>query len=397
MSKMKKAWLLGLVFLLSLIIAVLKLTPDKGADVMEIEEKRAIFISYIELSKYLKGKDAITMKNTIDDMLDTICEFTFNMVLLQVRSFSDAIYPSSIFPSSRMIVENEGDELPFDILDYFIEAAHKRSLELHAWINPYRIRNAKDMNNISLKNPAYEWQGTNKVKEIAGKGLFYNPAEKEVESLIIEGVQEILDNYAVDGIHFDDYFYPDETIDAFNFELALLENENITLQEYRLSITSNLIKKVYQRVKKKDKMILFGISPEGNIENNYEQNYIDIKRFGQEEGYVDYLMPQIYYGFFNGVKPYYETVNEWNQLITNDNVLLIPALAFYKAGLEDTYAQEGKNEWIEYNNIIMREILVSRPLTKYAGFAIYRYDSLFNDQLTQAAFLEKENLKTILN
>ena len=148
--------------------------------------------------------------------------------------------------------------------------------------------------------------------------------------------------------------------------------------------------------KKKDKNILFGISPEGNIDNNYTSNYIDTKKFAGNSGYVDYLMPQIYFGFFNSIKPFYETVKEWNNYIKTDTVKLIPALAFYKVGEEDLYAKDGQYEWIEYNNIIAREVLASRPLSNYQGFAIFRYDSIFNDNLTSYAFKEKENLKKIL-
>ncbi len=395
---MKKKRYLGFILIVSLLLIIVCIDlPTKEREQVKEQEKRAIFISYIELSKYLKGKGIVEMKNIIDDMIDTIDEFDFNMILLQVRSFSDAIYPSKFFPTSRMVVETEGEPLPFDLLDYFIETAHKKEIELHAWINPYRIRNSVDTKNISKENPGFLWSNTNKVKNIEGKGIFYNPAEKEVEKLILDGIQEILDNYPVDGIHFDDYFYPDDTIDEQNYQEALQENPTLSLSEYRLKITANLIKKVYTMVKKKDKKLLFGISPEGNITNNYMSNYIDTKLFGRESGYVDYLMPQIYYGFFNGVKPYYQTVQEWDNLITAKGVQLIPALAFYKVGMVDQYAKEGKNEWLEYNNIIMREVLISRPLGTYAGFAIYRYDSIFGSNISEAALSEKENLKSILN
>ena len=106
-------------------------------------------------------------------------------------------------------------------------------------------------------------------------------------------------------------------------------------------------------------------------------------------------MPQVYYGFLNSVKPFEDTVKEWNSLITN-GIQLIPALAFYKTGNIDNYAKEGINEWVEYNNIIAREVMLSRSLSNYKGFAIFRYDSIFGDNLNETAFMEKENLKTIL-
>ena len=161
---MQKKLLILIFFLLLLLFIPVKEKKVIRKEESITSERRAIFISYIELSK-LNGKDEITMKNMIDDMLDNVRDFGFNMILLQVRSFSDAIYPSTIFPSSRMIVEKEGDPLPFDLLEYFIKESHKRGLELHAWINPYRIRNNISEGDISDKNPAFLYLDTNKVEE----------------------------------------------------------------------------------------------------------------------------------------------------------------------------------------------------------------------------------------
>ena len=360
------------------------------------KKKRAIFISYIELNNYLKGKSKENIEKTINNMIDDVKNFGFNMILLQVRSFSDAIYPSKIFPSSRNIVATEGDELPMDVLAYFIEKSHQEKVELHAWVNPYRISTKTDISSISAKNPAYSLLNTNAVAVIPNYGIYYNPASKETEELILEGIEEIITNYKVDGIHFDDYFYPKSSdIDKENYQKALEENPNLTLTDYRLSVTTSLIKKTYDLIKKYNKDILFGISPDGNMENNYSSNYIDTRLFATKSGYIDYLMPQVYYGFLNSVKPFEETVKSWDNLITND-IDLIPALAFYKTGNVDTYAKEGANEWILYNNIISREVLISRNLSNYDGFAIFRYDSLFNKNLTASSFAEKENLKNVL-
>ena len=388
---MKKYLIIILIFILGLFL----LFGKKSKEVEKMEEKRFIFISYIELAKYLNDKEETIMKNTIDDMINQCKDFGFTDIILQVRSFSDAIYYSDIFPSSITIVSKEGDKLPFDVLDYFIKMSHKNNIRLHAWINPYRIRSNLSKAEIKDNNPAFKYLNTNKVEKNA-KGIFYNPADEEIRKLILSGVDEILDNYDIDGIHYDDYFYPSDTIDLENYNEAKKDNQDLTLQQFRLENTTKLIKETYERVKKKDKNILFGISPEGNITNNYEVNYIDTKKFASEEGYVDYLMPQIYFGFFNSVKPFYQTVKEWNSYITTNKVKLIPALAFYKVGCEDLYAKEGQYEWVESNNIIAREVLTSRPLSNYQGFAIFRYDSILSDNLTEQAFKEKENLKNIL-
>lgn len=393
---MKKEYYLLLIIFLLFIIYLLVPSATTNTKKEEREEKRAVFISYIELGNYLRGKDEETIKKTIDDMLDNVKNFDFNMVILQVRSFSDAIYPSSIFPSSRSVVNNEGDELPFDILKYFIKKAHQKDLELHAWINPYRISNDTDTSIISKENPAYKLLNTSSVKVIDNVGIYYNPASSEVESLILDGIEEIIKNYDVDGIHFDDYFYPKSNdIDSTDYEKAYKDNNSLTLQEYRLNTISSLIRKTYKLIKSYDKSLVFGISPDGNIDNNYNSNYVDTRKFCTEEGYLDYIMPQVYYGFLNSTKPFEDTVKSWNNLITND-IDLIPALAFYKTGNIDEFAKEGVNEWVEYNNIIAREVMLSRELSNYSGFALFRYDSIFGNNLTETSFLEKENLKNIL-
>ncbi len=392
----KEYYLLLIIFLLVIVyIFIPKDTLKDEVTTPKTEEKRAVFISYIELGNNIRGKDESTMKKTIDNMLDTAKSYGFNMIILQVRSFSDAIYKSSIYPSSRSVVNTEGEVLPFDILKYFIKVAHQKDLELHAWVNPYRISNTKDINLISTSNPAYNMLNSTDV-EVMDNGIYYNPASSKVESLILDGIEEIITNYDVDGIHFDDYFYPDSsTIDSNEYNKALEKDRNLSLQKFRLNVISSLVKKTYNLIKDYDKEILFGISPDGNIENNYNSNYVDTITFVTKEGYLDYIMPQVYYGFLNSIKPFEETIKSWNNLITID-IDLIPALAFYKSGNVDKYAKEGVNEWIEYNNIISREVMLSRSLSNYSGFAIFRYDSIFGNNLTENAFLEKENLKNIL-
>lgn len=339
---------------------------------------KGIYISYLEYLTYFQGRDNLINEAYINKMLDNISFLGFNTIFLHVSPFSDAIYKSNIFPSSYTITGLEGKELNMDYLDYFLKEAHQRNIKVHAWINPYRISNENDETKISNSNPAYELLKTGDAK-VVKSGIYYNPASPKVLDLILKQVYEIISNYNVDGIHLDDYFYEDNEIDLENYNKYFLEN-NITLSEYRLNIINTTIRSIYKLIKDYNKNLIFSISPDGNINNNYEYHFADIKTWLSSDGYIDLIMPQVYYGFDNQISPYEKVLNEWNSLITND-VKLVPVLAFYKVGLLDNYAGSGKNEWIENSNIISREINYASTLSKYNGFTLFRYDYLFNDNI----------------
>ena len=384
-----------LVLFVFLLVAYLFFIPVKNYErkASKKEEKRAVFISYMELQKYLKGKDIKTAKANINKMISALKSNKFNMIILQVRSFSDAIYESQYFPWSMVISENEGEAYHFDVLAYFIEMSHKNNLELHAWINPYRIRTNNDVSTITIKNPAYNLLETNDV-DISDNGIYYNPASSNVQKLILDGIEEILENYQVDGIHFDDYFYPNLDIDNENY-LEYSKHNDISKDKYHLLMVNNLVKETHKLTKKHH--VVFGISPEGNIENNYSKNQADVYTWAKSNEYVDYLMPQIYYGFQNEAAPFYNVLKKWDNLVKESNVKILPALAFYKSNQEDLYAKNGKYEWIENDDIIMRQVLLSRNMQSYAGFALFRYDSIFKEEVTEVVNSEIKNLKKIMD
>lgn len=397
---MKKFILLVVIF----IVATFFIIGDKKEQAklkeestfLEQNERRAIFISYLELNNYIKGKNAKTSKKNIDFILENMKNNKFNMAILHVRPFSDAIYQSEIFPTSQTVLNDKNSSPAYDILSYFIEEAHKKDIEVHAWVNPYRISNETNISNITKDNPAYKYIDTNHIKVIENKGIFYNPASDEVKTLIIRGIQEIVEKYDVDGVHFDDYFYPDQTIDLDNYQIYLAAGGKLSLDEYRLKNTTSLIKDVYSIIKSINKDVEFGISPEGNIDNNYSMNYIDTKKILSSPGYIDYIMPQIYFGFENETRPFLKTLNDWNDLIKTKNIKLLPALALYKSGQTDEYARGGKNEWINNTDVIKKQILASRNTSKYDGFSLFRYDYLFNpDKFNSNLIEEIDNLLSI--
>lgn len=380
-----------LVIIILSIVLISNIKLDRTS-IKKEEETRAIFVSYIELNKYIKGNDYEISKRNIRKIIKNIKRLKCNTIILQVRSASDAIYKSNIYPMSLNIVNTEYDDY-YDVLDYFIKESHKSNVKVIAWINPYRIRTTCDKTTITEKNPAYKYLDTDIV--YINNGIYYNPSKQETEDLIVKGVEELL-NYDVDGILFDDYFYPDNNIDKKDYEEYIKNNEFIEEKNYRLNIVNKMIKRVYKTCKNKN--IKFGISPDGNIDNNYNKNYADVKSWLKSNEYIDFIMPQIYYGFYNSTRDYIKVTKEWENLIENKDIELYIALAFYKVGMEDKYAKSGFNEWIDNDNIIMREILLSRNLKNYKGFSLFRYENIFNEEIyTKTSIKEIENLKKILN
>lgn len=380
-----------LVIIILSIVLISNIKLDRTS-IKKEEETRAIFVSYIELNKYIKGNDYEISKRNIRKIIKNIKRLKCNTIILQVRSASDAIYKSNIYPMSLNIVNTEYDDY-YDVLDYFIKESHKSNVKVIAWINPYRIRTTCDKTTITEKNPAYKYLDTDIV--YINNGIYYNPSKQETEDLIIKGVEEVL-NYDVDGILFDDYFYPDNNVDKKDYEEYIKNNEFIEEKDYRLNIVNKMIKRVYKTCKNKN--IKFGISPDGNIDNNYNKNYADVKSWLKSNEYIDFIMPQIYYGFYNSTRDYIKVTKEWENLIENKDIELYIALAFYKVGMEDKYAKSGFNEWIDNDNIIMREILLSRNLKNYKGFSLFRYENIFNEEIyTKTSIKEIENLKKILN
>ena len=381
---MKKI-LIIIIFIVGIIISNIETHEEKS------EEMKAVFFSYIEISKYIKNSNYEISKNNINKIINNVKSLQLNTIILQVRTSSDAIYNSKIFPKSLYLVNSEYDEY-YDVLDYFIKQAHKYNIKIIAWINPYRIRTTSDVSTITPKNPAYKYLNTDTI--YIDNGVFYNPSKKEVTDLIVSGVEEVL-KYDIDGLLFDDYFYPSKNIDEKDYQEYIKNNDYQNEDFYRLEVISNMIKKVYNKCSEKN--VLFGISPDGNIENNYNKHYADVKTWMRLDGYIDFIMPQIYYGFYNSSKAFTNTLNEWEELLQNDNINLYVALAFYKVGTYDKYAKSGDKEWLTNDNIIMREIILSRNIRNYKGFGLFRYDNIFDENnFTNNSIKEIENLKKII-
>ncbi len=361
------------------------------------KETRAVWISYLEYQSVLQGKSKSQFTSNIKSIFSNVTNDGFNTVYVHVRSHSDAMYDSDIFPWSVYCTGTEGVDPGYDPLRIMVEEAHALGLKIEAWINPYRIKGTSNTSKIAKSSPAYKWLNSEKVV-VLDNGIYYNPADEDVINLIVSGVEEIVKKYDVDGIHFDDYFYPTtaESFDKSYYDVYKSNGGKLKLADWRRQNVNTLIKKVYAAIKAIDSSCKFGVSPAGNMDQNYNTLYCDVYTWVTSKGYVDYICPQIYFGFNHKSKPYLDVLSTFNDMITRSDVELIVGLAAYKVGNEDSYAGDsGKKEWINSSDIIARQITAARHENRYSGFALYRYDSLYNPTSGVKSYIKAE-MKNIL-
>ncbi len=307
-------------------------------------------------------------------------EMGLNALFVHVRPFCDALYPSSLFPWSHLLTGEQGNNPGFDPLAFMVDCAHGLGLEFHAWINPLRVKTAETPKALAPGNPYstlqvdcpyyfMEWEG----------GVYLDPAYPYVRSLIADGAAEIAGKYEVDGIHFDDYFYPaeDASLDGEAYALYTETVETpLPLLEWRRANISALVAEVYEKVKKARPQAVFGISPQGNIEND-EAMGADVRAWCAAPGYVDYICPQLYYSFENEALGYAEALAQWQALPRHESLELYAGLALYKAG---TDADGGT--WLLSDDNIRRQIEAARA-SQCSGVVLYSAQYLHVEQ-TQA-------------
>ena len=172
-------------------------------------EWRAVWVSYLEWAGMDFSSEEAFRAGAVT-LMDNCLSIGLNTVIAQVRPFGDALYRSTLFPWSHLCTGVQGQDPGFDPLDVLITEAHSRGLSLEAWVNPYRLRSSAKMppalaeNNLVNVHP--EWVCA------VGEGLYLNPAIPEAADYVVQGVAKLVQNYAVDGIHFDDYFTPRQTL-----------------------------------------------------------------------------------------------------------------------------------------------------------------------------------------
>ena len=354
------------------------------------DEMRGIWVSTVYSLDYPESAtvDDEELRRQADEILDSSKAMGMNAVFLQVRPSADAFYESDYYPWSRYLSGTQGlaPENGFDPLKYWVEAAHERGMELHAWINPYRVTRSgeSEYQALSADNPARqhpEWL-------IKYDGNYYfDPALPEVRRLVTDGALEIVNNYDVDGIHLDDYFYPGQDFaDQASYEKYGSGFSDIG--DFRRDNVNQLIRMLDEELHAADSDLSFGVSPSGIWANkstlpegsdtagteSYSRYYAD-SAYWAEAGIVDYLAPQIYWNIGYSIADYQILANWWSDMLEGTGVKLYIGMADYKAA---EAAGDPSSAWYGTAEL-ERQMNLNRSISGISGEIHFRYRLIESD------------------
>lgn len=354
----------------------------------EDRELRGIWVATVANIDFPKTqtKDPETLKKELVTIFENCANMGYNAVFLQVRPCSDALYKSEIFPWSKYLTGEQGaaPDDGFDPLEFAVGEAHKRGLELHAWINPYRI--TKSPNDfLTDDNPAVKYPEI--VLKDASGNLFYNPGNSRAIDLIVDGAVEIVKNYDVDGLHMDDYFYPSGAFDDSETYAPYAE-EYPDLGNWRRENVNKLVKSLDEKLHEARPDIEFGISPRGVWANksdvpdgsdtkgggSYTTIFADSKAW-VKNGWVDYIMPQIYWNIGYEIADYKILSDWWSDVVKGTDVKLYIGEAAYRTINPTSAAWTGEAG----TNELKTHILMGRDNPDVAGYCCYTYNSFIKN------------------
>ncbi len=362
--------------------------PDPNTEVRGIYIATVLNINFPSKA----GLSADILKSELRDIVETCKMANLNAIYFQVRPSADALYRSEIFPTSAYLTVKQGDALPegFDPLAYLLEIAHDANIAVHAWINPLRVtvgsasKPEHDVKALAETHPARlhpDW-----VVPYADGKLYFNCGIPEVRRLIADGVAELASNYAIDGIIFDDYFYPYPVNDGKTNMLATFDDAeafkqyggNMKLADWRRQNVNQMIEACYQAIKAINGHVQFGVAPFGIWQNDdgmnggsetsglesYESIYCDPLAWAKG-GYVDYLAPQIYWRFSTQTARFDVLTRWWNTMLEGTDTDLIISHGVYNY---DT--------WEDPENELRNQIVFARAEQSYVGSILYGYAAL---------------------
>lgn len=371
-----------LIILLLLVIAVacqkeeepndMPYDPAKDKIIMPKKEIRAAWVSTVyNLDWPATKNNPDAQKSELLHILDHCRNLNFNAVILQIRPMADAFYPSALEPWSQYLTGAQGNDPGYDPLQFAIEEAHKRGMEFHAWLNPYRIGPTSVTlapTHVALLNPS--WVVT------FNDARYFNPGIPEVVEHLKKVVKDILTRYEVDAIHFDDYFYPSgakSTSNPFGFNDKSAWESNgggKDIHTWRADNVSKMVGEVSQLIRSTKPGVLFGISPSGRRENSldlYADPFIWL-----DNKWVDYLAPQIYWEFGHATADFGTLANFWNN--NARGVPMVIGIASYKFK-DPTYPAFGATSQFD------RQINLVRESPNLSGCFFFREKFLENTEL----------------
>lgn len=374
---------------LMLIIALLPVYAVQN--VGAAEPMKGIWVATVSKIDYPKESttDPTQLMKDADEILDNCKAMGFNAVFFQVRPAGDALYRSNIFPYSQWLTGSQGlaPDNGFDPLAYWVDGAHKRGMELHAWINPYRITtNGISLDELAYSNPAR--MNKNYTIHYSNGNYYYNPAMPEVRQLVIDGVMEIVNNYDVDGIHMDDYFYPGSDIND-DTDFAKYNTGFDNKDDWRRNNCDLLVKGISDSLKGSG--VKFGISPSGiwaNRENNplgsdthgfesYSAIYADTRKWAAE-GWIDYIAPQIYWEIGHSIADYDTLARWWSDALASSSTKLYIGIGEYRC-------TDAGSDSVWYNGAAIKDQLaLNKTLPVIEGEIHFNYNAIMKNDALQS-------------
>ncbi|MDX2133400.1 MAG: family 10 glycosylhydrolase [Saprospiraceae bacterium] len=269
-----------------------------------------------------------------DSLLDALKATGINAVFVQIRPAGDAFYPTPSAPWSRFLTGQEGiPPLPeYDPVEYMVQAAHKRNMEFHAWMNPFRATPSLDTASLAASHPM-KMLPEHRVREWFfpyGTRYYFNPGSPFVKQYIVGLVREVVTRYDVDGIHFDDYFYPykEQGWELNDFDAFAADPRGFQyIDDWRRDNINRIVEAISKEIRQLKPYVQFGISPFGVWRNrdkdpngsetnagmtSYDDLYADV-RLWLEKGWIDYVTPQLYWSIGFPAADYYKLSDWWGR------------------------------------------------------------------------------------
>ena len=396
MKNYKHVGLLILFILLSVlnVKAQMQVTNPKN-------EFRAVWIATVVNIDWPKSSVDNVAKQKADfiEILDAYKKLNYNAVIVQIRSVGDAFYPSQYAPWSRFLTGKEGNAPKpyFDPLAWMITESHARGFEFHAWLNPYRA--TMDLNTAIL-SPQHDYFKHPEWMIKYGDKYYYNPALPEVSDRLIAVVDEVVRNYDIDAIHFDDYFYPYRIKgEVFNDTDSYQKYGNgLSIEDFRRSNVNNLVKNLSISIKKIKPWVQFGISPFGVWRNksvdpkgsdtqagqtNYDDLFADPIAW-MDNKWVDYLVPQLYWSVDHPKASYSKLLRWWSE--NSKNTAIYIGNGSYKINADSDKKWSNPNE-------IPDQINITRTYKNVQGNAFFSAKSFLNKNQNVTKLLMENQYK----